>query len=95
MKARYSHVKSTKRFVDLFLDTLEIPNAGTYDFFDDLQMHRMHNTGTFGHFYKLYEELDLRRRKMDTETAKKIQYCFPSPPSEMFDYLANVFKGKL
>lgn len=73
LKARYSRVKSTKHFVDLFLDMLEIPNAGIYDFIDDLQLHRRNNNGTIEHFYKLYQELDLKRQKMDAETVKNVQ----------------------
>lgn len=74
LKWRYRHVKDTKHFVELFRDTLAIPDAGIYDFLDELEALRQ--DGGAQHLeviYKLYQGLDLRRTEMDTKIVKEIR----------------------
>ena len=74
LKSRYDHVKDTKHFVDLFQDTLAIPDAGIYDFLDDLEALRQEaDAQPFEHIYELYRALDLRRTEMDTEIVIEIR----------------------
>ena len=74
LKWRYDHVKDTKHFVELFQDTLAIPDAGIYDFLDELEA--LSQDVDFPHhqvIYELYQGLELRRTEMDIEIVKEIR----------------------
>lgn len=74
LKWRYRRVKDTKHFVELFRDTLAIPDAGIYDFLDELEVLRQ-DVGAQDPevIYELYRGLDLRQTEMDTEIVKEIR----------------------
>ena len=74
LKSRYDNVKDTKYFDELFRGTLVIPDAGIYDFLDDLEaLCQEADAPPFEHIYKLYRGLDLRRTEIDTEIVIEIR----------------------
>ncbi|THC92934.1 hypothetical protein EYZ11_007577 [Aspergillus tanneri] len=73
LRAAYDQVKDTKYIIGFFRDTLSIPDAGVYDFLDELAEVQGGGPDIFDHVYNIYQELYKRRTEMDSDVANDIR----------------------
>ncbi|GFF84697.1 conserved hypothetical protein [Aspergillus udagawae] len=76
LKSRYDDITKGKYKGSLFHSILEIEKAGIDDFLIELGWTSEADYVDYGVVYKLYQELDKRRRRMDDATVKKIREWF-------------------